>query len=320
MQTYFRRRLAQTVFPLTLSLSLVMGCGDQAVLPSVKLVDRTTKALSIGAFTEISGSYGHGCTNRSGAWSIGLNGYTALAHPSLSVPQGDIGCELSVSAVRAGSPAGNTLYSLGDSLSLGLSFWQTSPPFKRNLGSPADFYANMRVTPDLTFTSDFTIDMIYSEDPSLLTTSLLASYYEEPVVRSSVTSAGISAPDYRLDISGLAVQVNDQKVVRSAVGSAALLTRLVPGQSYVVSNLNLGEGPSFGDVDAAFLGGAKWPLGPLPPTNLVPADVFELIGADLSTSAIRTLIVANEVAGARSYEVFEIRVDVPQDRSTLVLR
>lgn len=318
MQTYIRRRLAQTVVSLTLSLPLLGGCGDHAVLPSGKLVDRTTKALSLGSFAEINGTFGLGCANRSGAWSLGLDGFMGLTNPSLSVVQGDIGCELSVSAVRTLTPAGSTVYSLGGTLSLGIGFWPTSYPFKVNLGEPTDFYANMRIAPDLTFTSNFTIDMIYSEDPSQLTSGILASYYEEPVVRSSVRSAGVSAPDYGLDLSGLAVQVNDQKVVRSAVGDAALLRMNVPGQSYVVSTLNLGEGPSFGTVDAAFLGGLKLPLGPLAPINLIPADVFVLNGADLSTQVIRTLIVANEVAGARSYEVFVITVDVPNDRSTLL--
>lgn len=319
MQTYIRRQIAQTVFSLALSLPLLAGCGDHAVLPAGKLVDRTTKALSLGSFAEINGSFGRGCTNRSGAWSLGLDGFTALTNPSLSVVQGDIGCELSVSAVRALSPVGSSVYSLGNTLSLGIGFWPTSYPFKLNIGGSADFYANMRIAPDLTFTSNFTIDIIYSEDPSQLTSSLIASYYEEPVVRSSVMSAGISAPDYGLDLSGLTVQVNDQKVVRSAVGDASLLRMNVPGQSYVVSTLNLGEGPSFSTVDAAFLGGLQRPLGPLAPISLVPAEVFALTGADLSTQVIRTLIVANEVAGTRSYEVFAIRVDVPSDRSTLLL-
>lgn len=311
MYTHIRRHFSQAISSFTVSLPLLLGCGGQDVHPSVNLVDRTTRALSLGSFSEINGTFGSGCTNRSGAWSVGIDGEASLTNPLLSVVLGDSTCGLSVSSVRLSSPAGSSIYSRGDTISLGKNFWQIGSPFMLHPGDPAAFYINMRIAPDLTFASNFTVDMIYSEDPTRLTASIIASYYVEPVARSVASSGGISPPDYALDISGLGVQVNEQKVVRSATGNAALLTMSVPGQSYVVSTQDLGQAPSFAAVDAAFLGGLNQFLGVMDPSILIPADVFALSGVDLSTPTIRTLIVANEVAGTRSYEVFTITVGVP---------
>lgn len=306
-----RRRFATLLSSLALSLPLLSGCSDQTVRPAVNLVDRTTKALSVGAFLEINGLYGAGCTNRSGAWSVGIDGFTALTNPALSVLVGDSGCILSIASVRLGALGESSLYVAAEPFPLWAGYGQLSRAFSLNAGAEVAFYANLRIEPDLTFSSNFTIDMAYSQDPRRVTGSIIASYYIEPVVGVAASAGAVSPPDYAIDMTGLDVQVDGQKNVRSATGSAALIAAAVQGQTYVVTTADLGPAPSFAAVDGAFAGGAQQSLGVLGQSILIPASAFGLDGVSLSSPVIRTLIVANEQAGIRSYEVFALTISAP---------
>lgn len=314
MRNYLRR-LVQLVsslsFPLVVSGPMLAGCGGQSVHPAVNLVDRTTQALSLGTFIEINGSFGAGCSGRSGAWSVGINGFAALTNPPLSVLQGDSGCILDASSVRIGTPASSTLYAPTDQITMWANYNQISRAFMKSPGGPADFYANLRIAPDITFTQNFTIDLIYSQDPSRVTGSIIASYYVEPVATSSASASGVSPPDYTIDVSDLAVQVTNQKVVRSATGNVLLTPQTVVGQSYVVSARDLGPSPSLAVVEAEFTAGTKQFIGLSDPSELIPAAAFSLLGVDLTAQTTRTLIVANEVADIRSYEVFSLSISAP---------
>lgn len=314
MRNYLRRLvhfLSSLSLPLVLTGPGLPGCGGQVVHPAVNLVDRTTAALSLGSFMEINGSFGAGCTSRSGAWSVGINGFAALTNPALSVIQGDSGCILDVASARIGTPATSSLYAPTDQITMWSAYNQIGRAFMSSPGGPADFYANLRIAPDITFTQNFTIDMVYSQDPSRVTGSIIASYYVDPVVSSTASASGVSPPDYTLDLSGLMVQVTDQKIVRSATGNALLHPQTVVGQSYVVSSRDLGPSPSLAALDAEFAAGTKQFIGLSDPSELIPAVSFALLGADLSGPTTRTLIVANELAAVRSYEVFALAVSAP---------
>ena len=132
MRNYLRRLvqfLSSLSLPLVLSGPALPGCGGQVVHPAVNLVDRTTAALSLGSFMEINGSFGAGCTSRSGAWSVGINGFAALTNPALSVLQGDSGCILDVASARIGTPATNSLYAPTDQITMWSAYNQIGRAF-----------------------------------------------------------------------------------------------------------------------------------------------------------------------------------------------
>lgn len=306
MHIYSSRRFAKILSSLSLTLPLLAGCGESTVHPSVALVDRTTNALSLGSFMEVNGVYGPGCTNRTGSWSASLGGVGLLTNPALTVIQHDAGCALSASSVRFGSAVNNHLYSPAVSLALNAAFASSGSPFVATIGDPAAFYGNLRIQPDLTFGSDFAIDMVYSEDPKLVTASMIATF----AVQSATATAGVvNAPDYTIDMTGFVMQVDVNRIVQYTGGSGALTDMNTTGQSYVVSTADLGAAPSYGSVDAAFQGGTQFSLSGMNPT--IAAANFNLDGTNLSAGATRTLIIANMVSGTTSYEVFHVGFSVP---------
>lgn len=306
MRTSYQNLFTNVVSSLLLTVPMLAGCGEQTVRPTVSLVDRTTKALSLGTFLEVNGDYGAGCTNRSGSWSVGLGAFNNPTNPPLTVVKNDTSCTLSASSVRIGAVTSNSLYSPASSIQLGTLFASNGSAFAAAMGDPVAFYGNLRVTPDLSFNTDFVIDMVYSEDPSLVSASKLANY----AVQSASASAGaVSPPDYSLDLTGLNLQVDANKIVQSASGSATLNDVSVSGQSYVASTNDLGATPSYAAVDAEFQAGMASAITGNNP--MLAASLFSLGGANLSSGLLRTLIVASDVAGTRSYEVFRITFNAP---------
>lgn len=306
MRTSYQNLFTNVVSSLLLTVPMLAGCGEQTVRPTVSLVDRTTKALSLGTFLEVNGDYGAGCTNRSGSWSVGLGAFNNPTNPPLTVVKNDTSCTLSASSVRIGAVTSNSLYSPASSIQLGTLFASNGSAFAAAMGDPVAFYGNLRVTPDLSFNTDFVIDMVYSEDPSLVSASKLANY----AVQSASASAGaVSPPDYSLDLTGLSLQVDANKIVQSASGSATLNDVSVSGQSYVASTNDLGATPSYAAVDAEFQAGMASAITGNNP--MLAASLFSLGGANLSSGLLRTLIVASDVAGTRSYEVFRITFNAP---------
>jgi len=97
-------------------------------------------------------------------------------------------------------------------------------------------------------------------------------------------------------------------IVQSAAGTAILTAGFVTGQTYVVS-LEPGL-DTYAEIDAAY-GTTPEPLGAsappaTPTTATLPVSAFALVQADLTTAPLRTLIVANDESGVRSYQVFAI--------------
>jgi hypothetical protein len=306
MRTSYQNLFTNVVSSLLLTVPMLAGCGEQTVRPTISLVDRTTKALSLGSFLEVNGDYGTGCTNRSGSWSVGLGAFANTTNPPLTVVKNDTACTLSASSVRIGSAMTNTVYSPASSFPLGTLFASNGSAFAAMMGDPVAFYGNLRVTPDLSFNTDFVIDMVYSEDPSLVSASKLANY----AVQSATASAGaVSPPDYTLDLTGLSLQVDANKIVQSASGNATLGDMATLGQSYVASTNDLGATPSYAAVDAEFQSGTA--LAIMGNNPMLAASLFSLAGANLTGGLPRTLIVANDVAGTRSYEVFRISFNAP---------
>lgn len=297
------RLFASVTFTSALALA---ACGGGVADSQVQFIDRTTQGLTLGSLLEVNGTYGAGCTERTGAWSIGISGFTALDNEVLSVIKNDAGCVLSVTGIRVGSEMGNTLYAAASSLALSDTYSNAGIAFRENPMDPVAFYSNARLTPDATFGSNFTVQVLYSDDSSQVSASKNATY---EVKTASASSSNVTPPDYTIDMSGLALQVDADKIVQGASGSVVLNDGMVGGQNYVVTTTDLGASPSYAAVDAAFTGGTVTAISGLAPS--IPNSAFSLTGLDLTSAKKRYLIVSHEVSGTRSYEVFTVTFNGP---------
>jgi hypothetical protein len=306
MNTNSRLSFVNALSSLALALPMLIGCGSPDVHPSITLIDRTTHPLNVGAFLEVMGSYGSGCTNRSGSWSVGIGGYTGLSNAPLSVVRNDTGCALTATSLRLGTLGANSLYFPPAGFSLGGSYAGSASAFAMNVGDPVAFYGNFQVLPDLSFANDFNIDLLYSEDPNLASASAVANY----AVQSATASSGaVAAPDYALDMTGFTMQVDVNKIVQSTGGNAALTLMNTAAQTYVLSTNDLGATPTYAQVDAEFQAGSAQALSGMNP--MLTAATFALSGANLSSPRIRTLLLANTQSGTPSYEAFRIAFSAP---------
>lgn len=304
--TNTQTRFAKLISSFALAAPLLAGCGSPVVNPSVALVDRTVKPLSLGDFLEVNGTYGADCIDRSGSWSVGIGGFSGLTNPALSVIKNDSGCKLWASSVRVGSLGGSVLYAPAANLALAADYAAQAHPFAPSQSAPTAFYGNLRVQPDLSFGSDFTVDLVYSEDPRWASAGVVANY---GVQSAGLQTGGVSAPDYSIDLTSFVMQVDANKIVQSTSGGGVLMAMNTLCQTFIVSANDLGAAPSFAAVDAEF---QTLPAQTLAPSNPeIAADSFFLTGANLAMPQIRTLILANTVAGTTSYEVFRITFSAP---------
>jgi hypothetical protein len=167
-----------------------------------------------------------------------------------------------------------------------------------SFGSPIAFYANAKLD-SVSFANEIVLTVVYSDDSSLATRSNTANF---AVVVSTATAQSGRAPDYTLDVSGLSLLTDVNDVVVSAAGSASLSAGSVTGQKYVVVNEHaLSTLDTYAKLNAAFLAGTAAPL-----TTTIPVAAFTLVADDLTTSQIRTLIIANTTQGVASYQAFAI--------------
>ena len=116
---------------------------------------------------------------------------------------------------------------------------------------------------------------------------------------AAATSSAVPAPDYLLAVGGLIVRTDANDIVQSATGAAALTAGGVSGQRRVV--VDAAGLRTYAELDGAYVAGAEAAL-----TTSIAAVDFALVGADLSATQVRTLIIANIAGGVRSYQAFQI--------------
>lgn len=118
-------------------------------------------------------------------------------------------------------------------------------------------------------------------------------------VREAMVSAqSVAAPDYTFDGSELAILTDVNDIVRSATGAVTLTAGQVAGQRYVL--VDAGGLDTYAELDDQYVRHTSAML-----TATVPAATFRLIGEDLTTAQVRTMIIANTSSGVRSYQSFE---------------
>ena len=126
-----------------------------------------------------------------------------------------------------------------------------------------------------------------------------------PFSVSEVTAASsVPAPDYALDLAGLAVLTDAHGTVSAVAGAVALTAGLITGQQFVV--VTAAGLTTYAQLDGAFVGRGGAPLG-----DSVAAGDFQLVGAVLGSTLRRTLIISNATGGVRSYQAFEITFRPP---------
>lgn len=274
------------------ALSTLSACASDDVTGSAEAINQASQALTIGELESLNGTYGAGCSERSGSFSVEIAGGATLDNAPVSVIVNDTTCVLTLTELRTTGG----LLSATPAIALGASYAGSASAF----GSPLAFYANARLAP-ADFGTNFVITIPFSDDPSLLTDDNTADY---AVVVSSVTAEAVPAPDYTIDVAGIEVLTDINNVVQSATGTAALTAGSVTGQTYLV--VEASGLTTYADIDTAYLAGTPEAL-----TLAIPAADFTLVGEDLTTPAVRTLIVANTSEGVRSYEAFEIVFNAP---------
>jgi hypothetical protein len=285
------KTLGTALVALCTTLLLPACGGEEAVHGHAVAFDLTTRALTVGQLDLVSGTYGAGCTQRSsGAWSLAIAANATSTTPALTVILNDTTCVLTMTSLR--TSAGTTTTTL-QPISMTSTYSGTASAF----GAPVAYYANAKLSP-VDFHSDFVVQILYSDDPRLVSKDNTASY---SVVVATSTAVGVPAPDYGLDVTGIAVFTDVNNVVQPTTnGAATLAAGAVAAQGYV---LVLGSATTtYSGLETAYNAG--------PPVTTVPATFaasdFALVGVDLTVPAVRTLILANTLSGITSYQAFTI--------------
>lgn len=302
----FNRTTIRTFFKCLIVGAVAMtGCGQEESLPKIDLVDKASKALTTSTVRAIKGTYGGGCINRSGSWALGLNGFSP-SESALSVVKNNSACSLSVSEIHAGTLAAPEMYAMTGPVTLSASYQPEGQSFMLDGTGDTVFYANFRIQPNLSFSTDFTLQMVYSDDATEVTANKSAQY---AVQTSSASESNVPPPDYTVSLTGLTIQTDAEDVVQSASGSAQLTDVSVNGEKYVIDLDTLSAMPTFAEIDAIFSGGTQHDLTGINPT--IPAADFSLGGIDLTMAKKRNIIIANIVNGTRAYQIFRITFNHP---------
>jgi hypothetical protein len=150
---------------------LFAGCGgENAVSPSSVLVtDRSTHALTSGQLLTANGTYGAGCTSRTGAWSVRIEPGATLDHAPLSVVKGNTACVLTLTGL-----IDDVDYTASPTIDLSDAFAVAASSFAFE-ADPLGFYANAQLS-SITFASNFVLEIQYAYDLNALTAANSAGY------------------------------------------------------------------------------------------------------------------------------------------------
>lgn len=168
---------------------VLVGCTSTPteVAGRVDLLDVSRAALSTGTLRFVNGTYGPTCAGRSGGFSVSLGAAAKdMDFPALTVLRGDVACTLTLTSV-----VGDETFTAVPAIELTGKFAAAGTAFVAAKGASSNvvFYANSRITPS-TFTSDFVIDVLVSDDPKATSAGKAAGSYTGP--SSSKSSVSVS--------------------------------------------------------------------------------------------------------------------------------
>lgn len=278
---------------------LSSGCSQEAVGSGAVENQGAT-----GPFTvlELNGTYGSGCMGRNGSWSVPMVKLAQTSNPTLDVIRGNTACELTLQSVRIGESESNAMPVFADwPVPLTGNFYPNPIPFRRSPADNISFFANMRIDPDASFQSDFVIRFEYSDQPTTAGTSLGSSFSTQS---ASATSFGLAAPNYVPQTGALSIKVDVNYVVQSISGQLRLYRGTNSGTTYAVTDAPLSAKSSYDEVNQVFATAPQHDI--LSSPIVLDASEFQLMGVDLTTPVVRTIIVAAGAPSARSYQMISV--------------
>lgn len=307
MKAARRARRRSILCALAVASFTIAGCEAEPkkiVAAQAAVLDRSTQALGIGALRWANGTYGAGCTDRAGNWSVRISGADPMDHAALAVVENDTSCELTLIELVA-----DTTYTATPSIDMTDAYPASASTFAS--GGVDRFYANAKLS-SATFAANFVVNILYSDDPNAVTGGVVASYVSGTATASSMS---VTSPDYSLDLvtGALAVQVNANDVAESTTGFAILNDGAIASaqgvEGYIVDLGTLPAAPTFAELDAAYTAGLPTAIAGANPQ--VPAAAFGLVGVDITTAAVRTIVVRRTVSGVRSFQTFKLTFSKP---------
>jgi hypothetical protein len=301
----FKRRVFITTKSATLlttsAMALAIGCDSGSpvdLTPSAQL-EINTAALTAPELESANGTYGAGCTDRGGAWSLEIAPGATLDFDPLSVVKNNDECELTLTSFIAN---GTELFA-DPPFVMDDAYQNPSSAFSAVAG-PVAFYGNAYLS-SLTFDADFVVHLLYSDDANKGTAANTATFATQS---ATAEAEGVPAPDYALSMAGMALEVDSDNIVQSATGDADFTNGATVGQQYLILGA-MSADPTYTEIHDAFALGSPVTV----PSNdpQIDADEFSLVGEDLTTPVVRYIIFINTVEDVSSYQLYTITFSGP---------
>jgi len=168
--------------PVIVALTAIVsigGCDAGSGEDSVGPVMEVTGTL-IASLSAINGTYGAGCTARTGSWSVRISGADELVYPALTVVKGNAACSLAVTEF-----IGDETYKAVPPITMTTAYQSTASELTFGVEFDDYYYANAKLS-STSFTSDFVLTLLVSND----TTDIGAGVTAVPTSLPAATCIG----------------------------------------------------------------------------------------------------------------------------------
>jgi hypothetical protein len=136
-------------------------------------------SLTSADLRSANGTYGAACHGRAGtAWSVAISMSAPLDNAALAVVRGNSACLLTLTELRVGA---GTLYTASAGIVLASAYAASSTVFT---ASGASITVNAKLS-TASFSSDFTVSVLHSQDSSLATASKAAFYSYDTTISNT---------------------------------------------------------------------------------------------------------------------------------------
>jgi Ice-binding-like len=174
------------------SAACIAGSAELESVTAEPHTMSTTQALADGSLKAINGTYGSGCLQRSGSWSLLVSGTGALTNAPLTVVKDNTACVLTLTSLVA-----DQTYTPVSSIDMSASYLDVASAFEAGVGGPVEFYANAKLD-SASFAGDFVVTVLVSGDPSAarsaVTGGVLGKASSFAVLAGSTITCGASTP------------------------------------------------------------------------------------------------------------------------------
>lgn len=320
MSQILSRRSVPLFGTLALAGLLSAGCGtdDNFVMSSSASIDRTVRTLTGAGGAQLSpksikGTYGPGCKVKSsdGKWELKLNDGMSTLQVALNDTFANCPLTMTAIAVQVGAQLPTTDYLVSPPLVLNNAY-ATSPSAVNTPQNALAFYTNARFSglAASTYTNDFVINMLYSDDALACGATAPPAIYAK--VSAKAVGASVPAPGYEISFDALQLVVDANKVVQNSSGGNVVISLPQGGQvgeEWKIFDESTGccGSYSFSEIDSLYKTAMPNANGTITGSGAITLSWtrFDLAGRTLPRS--RTLIVKHtDGGGVYSYELFQI--------------